>query len=391
MSYVRPLVLLTVTLSAQLLVPACGSDSGNGGGSGGSRGSGGAPSSDSGTPGPKLSELPTELATTLCAVTSKCLGPVADVYLAGQSCTDKQVAELNEGSFSLLQGAIDGKRVTYDAGKVAGCLEAVKKEGCGVFANRLGTVCDGVFTGTVASGGDCTLNEECKKDLFCETGSSCPGKCTALLSAGGACKTNDACKDGLICADASKTCVTAAAAGDPCKGNSGKECPANLVCVGATDTAAGTCKPIDTVFAGTDGAACDPTTTVFCAANLRCAVSSVDPGGNLVWKCEKPATSQACHVAFPEACPDGQFCFLGTTGSIEGACKPLPGDGEACSGSSAADTKKDKCAPTALCVGGTCKAIQHLGGACASDAQCVGKLCKDGKCVAAECDAPAAP
>lgn len=369
MTYLRALLALSVALGIHPLIAACSSDASNG----------------SGAAGPKISELPAELAKTLCDVTSKCLGPIADVYFAGQSCTDKQVEALKEGSFSLLQGAIDRRRVAYDGSKVAGCLDAIGKEGCAVFANRLGTVCDGVFTGTVAAGGDCTLDEECKKDLFCEAGSSCPGKCTALLSAGGTCKNSDSCKDGLICSDKSKTCVTAAAAGDPCNGTSGKECPANLACVGSTDTAPGTCKALDSVFAATAGAACDPTTTVFCTADLRCAVSSVDASGKAAWKCEKPATSQTCHVAYPEACPDGQFCFLGTAGSVEGACKPLPGDGEACSGNSATDTKKDKCAATALCVSGTCKAIQHLGGACASDDECIGKLCKDGKCVATEC------
>jgi hypothetical protein len=371
MPYARALLVLSVVVGVAPLLPACGGSDSN-------------PTSPSAS-GPKLSEVPAELATTLCDVTAKCLGPIADVYLAGQSCMDKQLTELQEGGFSLLQGAVDDHRVTYDGSKVAGCLDAVEKAGCGVFSNRIGTLCDGVFTGTVASGGDCTLDEECKKDLFCQVGSTCPGKCTPLLAAGGDCKKSDSCKDGLICSDTSKTCIAPGAEGDTCGGTSGKECPANLVCVGATATQTGTCKTIDSVFAASDGASCDPTNAVFCKADLRCSLASVDQAGKAAWKCEKPATSQTCHLGYPETCPFGQFCRLETTGSVDGTCKPLPGDGEACGGTSAADTNKDKCAATALCVSGTCKAIQHLGGSCASDDECIGKLCKGGKCVPSEC------
>lgn len=359
-------------LGVPLLGPACG-----GSGSG----------SDT---GPKLSEVPATLATASCNVLARCLGPAYDPFLAGQSCTDRLTVASEEGEFSLIQSAIDAHRVTYDGTKVAACLSAIDAAGCTVFTKRLTTECAGVLTGTVASGGDCTLNAECHSGLFCQADSTCPGKCTALLGAGSACKVSDSCQDGLLCSDKSKTCIKPAKEGEPC-GASATECPVNLVCVGPTATQPGTCKSIDSVFAAAEGAACDAPNSVLCQKGLSCAISALDQQGKLVWKCEKPATSQTCHVGYPETCPSGQFCQLAGTTVDSGSCQPLPGDGEACASQTPSDpmSARDHCASTTTCVGATCKAIQHLNGACTTDAECFSKLCKTGKCVPSECgDAP---
>jgi hypothetical protein len=395
MTSLRPLVALAPLLS---LVVACGGSSssgltGTGGGTGGVAGGDGGSGRDAG-PGTgggasavKLADLPAKVAEAACTVTETCLGPVTQ---PGVDCVETTRQKIAEGEFSLFQSAIDAKRISYDGTKVTACTDALKKAGCDLLTQRIASLCADVIQGTVDGGGTCSLNAECRKGLFCERAkagpggaieASCPGKCTELLASGQPCATSDECKDGLVCSHSK--CAEPVKEGAACSKDTGPDCLPNLACVGTP----GTCKAFDAVLSGAEGAACDLGGTL-CKSGLVCAIVGVDAAGKLKTLCEKPASGQKCHVGFPESCPTGQFCEL-PAGTVDGLCKILPGDGEACAKQIPSDAKS----PATLCragtvcdaPGGTCKTVGKDGAACASAAECLSGICAAGACAATAC------
>jgi hypothetical protein len=384
--------LLLIPLLPLALLGGCSSSkaspvgSATGGASGGGNADGGG--GKGGATGAPVADVPGKLATAVCAVTKQCLGP-AD--LSGSACVAQTVQKIEEGEFSRYQAAIDKKKVAYDSTKLAACIDAIGKAGCDIGTKRISTLCAGVFTGSVAAGASCTMSAECKDGLFCQISApdggakpSCPGKCTALLAAGDACAINDHCKDGLLCS--AGKCAAPVADGAACGGKTGEECKPGLLCIGAA------CKKISAVFTAAEGETCD-LETVLCKEGFRCAVVSLDSAGKPVAKCEKPVTGPdgvpaACHLAFPEECPIGQFCEL-PQGAISGLCKILPGNGTLC----VAQVPSDPNSPASLCregtlcdpSDGTCKALQKAAGKCAAGAWCYSGICSDGTCVASLC------
>ncbi|HVU04463.1 MAG TPA: Dickkopf N-terminal cysteine-rich domain-containing protein [Polyangiaceae bacterium] len=359
---------LGLSLTVPLIVAACGGND-----------------SSSSPGGVALADLPDQLAGALCDAVDPCFGPLLASFLKGKDCKTSQIESLQQGEFSLLQTAIDDGRVKYDGTRVAACLSAVKAAACDVISTRLSDLCPGVITGTVATGGDCTMNAECTPGDFCDESSTCPGKCAALLGEGSACTDDDECKSGMVCPDSTKVCTNAGKKDDACEGpDHAGACGGGLICAGASDTKAGQCETITSAFAAEDGAPCDPTASVLCAEGLVCAALSVDQAGAITWKCEKAATGSDCHVAFPESCPEGQYCKL-TPNTLDGKCTALPGDGDACAAHAETDKTKDLCSNTTTCVAGTCKAIQDDGAACTTDEECLSKVCANEKCSPTRC------
>src|SRR5262249_32390975 len=180
---------------------------------------------------------------------------------------------------------------------------------------------------------------------------TCPGTCTSLLAEGAACEADSNCQDGLTCSDQKV-----------CKKSAGVD------------------------LTGADGSACDPTAAKFCQSGLFCAAVSVATGAP-TFRCEsQPATG--CHVAFPEECPDGQFCKLANaTQSLVGTCTPLPKAGQPCDKPTPVDSR-NLCAAGTTCdaAAGNCVAFQDNGGSCTGDNQCYSKSCSTaGACVASKC------
>jgi len=344
-------------------------------------------SSSGGGESTPLADAPTKLASAFCDVFDQCLGEAAAFSPLGQDCAGSLTKQIEQSDFSLLQGRIDAGTVQYDGTKVSGCADAIRSAGCTVFSNRLSTLCPGVLTGTVDPGGACVLSGECKTGSFCRTDQACPGTCTALRSAGQDCVKSDDCQDTLICSDRTKKCVKPSGSGDPCEGSSGPPCTTGLVCKGASGTTPGTCISPSAAFGAASGAACDPTSGTFCQQGLGCALIGVTAAG-AQFQCEAPTSGGACHVAYPEACPSDQYCELPGS-SVDGTCKPLPGDGQPCAKHVPSDPNSTDtlCATGAVCVQGTCHTMKNLGESCSIDDECYSTACDAGGCAPSKCAA----
>jgi hypothetical protein len=101
---------------------------------------------------------------------------------------------------------------------------------------------------------------------------------------------------------------------------------------------------------------------------------------SLELECIAPvASGAACRLAFPEACPLGEYCSP-VPDTLEGTCVPLPVAGESCA--IGALDQNQLCAPYTRCENGTCRALQNIGGTCAADSTCYSQYCLNGKCAA---------
>lgn len=359
---------LGLVVSAQ----ACGGSSDSGLGSAGAGGSGGG--------GPALDTLPASLADAVCDAYEGCLGPIYALFANGADCRVNAEKGVRSGEFPKFQGAIDAGKVSYDGSKVAACLASLSGRTCSQLLDRFPAECEAVFAGTVAQGGDCSLDVECEGAAFCKSDGVCPGKCTAPLSAGQACTSSDQCQSGLDCSDDTGLCAAPAAQGASC-GSGLPECTPGTICLGGDeDTGApGTCLAIDSVFTAAIGASCDPATTL-CATGGACALISVTPPDTLVWQCvsstEYPAGG-ACKIGFPDACAAGQYCDVPPQ-SVDGTCRPVPSAGEACTHAAGRP-----CQSGLVCVNDVCTALAENGQPCAGNAGCYSDRCgASGGCVA---------
>lgn len=317
---------------------------GPGGDAGGAGGSAGTP----------ISDVPAQFAPAICDTASQCYGPILDFLLGGNSCTGLLTKQLQQSDFSLVEAAVAKGTVEYDGTKLPACLDAIRQKGCAILSTRLSGVCSDVLRGTIAAGQACTFDAECTPGLFCKT-TTCPGVCTSFLAEATPCESDGNCQDGLSC-------------GTP-QGGGTKVCK----------------KAVAVDLSGKTGDTCDPTTAKLCQSGLACAGVS-NAAGRASFQCETPLTAPACHVAFPEECPSGQFCKL-PPNSFDGTCAPVPKVGEPCGKYSPSDNRP-VCAPASVCdtASGNCVAFQDLAGACTADNQCYSKSCDTaGKCVASKC------
>jgi hypothetical protein len=162
----------------------------------------------------------------------------------------------------------EGKKVTLNDTAAGHCIDAYRTAvtACTdpVAADQVETVCRGVFVGTVAPGGDCSISDECKKDgaqsVNCDAGictvdndrdywneahaklgEACSGTCegspngdmsctaapsNANSNASAMCWVND----GLVCS-ANGTCAAVPSLGQACSGSS--RCGSDAYCSGS--------------------------------------------------------------------------------------------------------------------------------------------------------------
>jgi hypothetical protein len=330
----------------------------------------------------RLSIALNAIAESTCKVTLDCLGPAANIAGLRNDCVDRVTTQYAQGEFALLASAVDRKRATYDELALSACLDAIEAGGCDLLTKRLSSFCDGLITGTVKGGGDCSIDAECVSGHFCQMASACPGVCTPLLSEGEDCADSNDCRDGLVCSGSTAKCVTPAGAGEACKGATGKECAPETICMGATDTAEGTCRDIDSVFSAVEGGTCDFGTSTLCKDGLECAATAIN-AGKPVFTCEAPWKAGTCHVALPEECAVDSYCVL-SGATVDGECQPLPGDGAPC-GKATTDADAARCRSNAVCVAGTCRTVKALGGSCTTNDECYSGICKNGGCTPTEC------
>ena len=368
----RPLVHLSFIGGALVAALACGAES-----------------SDGDPQGPALEEIPAKYADAVCSVLEQCT-PLLDFYLGGQSCTDRFGASL-EDSFVYMDEAIAAGRVVYNPGRVEQCLADLRAGSCG--GNEDPESCDEVLEGQVPLGEACAQDVDCEGRAFCKKESSCPGTCTAAGQAGSDCESDDQCGAGLECHPATALCTSTPGAGDPCGGGTQPDCPLDLVCIGEDSDAgqAGECRSADEVFTAGNGETCDFSGSgVLCQPELVCAFADLGGSTGLLMECaERVAAGAACKLAVPGQCPSDQYCDIsfrpGQTSApvpadFEGTCVDLPRDGQPCADALGGTS----CAGGHLCAGGTCRAINRIGGPCQGDEGCYSGNCSGGACVAPE-------
>jgi hypothetical protein len=328
-----------------------------------------------------IDALPAEIVSAYCDLLFRCDVGTSDDAIAARlilrdSATCAEYLErafLSDTQIGALQQAVEAGTVAYDAAAAGRCLDSLRA-GCRASVSGAelgGPDCDAAFTGTVAEGGGCYLDEECVDGLGCDFASgTCPGSCatvdTGAFTCGGAvcadgeecffpetgierCVTEvlqaDAgegqpcglveegtdtvtrrgCVTGLWCTGDSYqigTCRAPIAAGASCAGND--RCVAGHVCAG------GSCRAVTVVR--TPGGPCDETMLQVCDPLLRleCVAGSCT-------EFTDGRSGSPCRTGdFGEiTCNPGLVCHRDTTtcGSPKAAGTPCVADGECASGS----------------------------------------------------------
>jgi hypothetical protein len=327
-----------------------------------------------------LDDVPAMYAAALCDAYQDCAGPLLEVFQPGEDCTALNTARIDD-SFGPIQDAIDADRIVYDGTHLEACVNDIRGRSCAELMDRETPECEAALRGTVALGGECTLNEECIGSAFCKFDTACPGVCSELLGAGEDCTESNQCASGLDCAD-DQTCTAPAGPGDVCKGGE-PDCGIGYLCAGADDNAntSGNCRTYDEVFTVATGQPCSFFDGELCQTNLVCEIQSFDAMDGIVATCApKKGSGQACRLAIPDQCPTDEYCVI-VPDTLEGTCTPRPGAGAPCGPSALDENAPIICVAGTACDGGTCRARAHLGQSCTTDTVCLSEHCDNGTCV----------
>lgn len=339
---------------------------------------------DDGAPsggGTELDDVPQLYAAALCGAYERCIGPLFDVYLQGEDCLVRTTRRL-EDDWPRIEEAVEAKRITYDGGAVGDCLDVLDSFGCDDLIVRENPACDRVLAGTIAEGAYCAMNEECAGDRYCKFDSQCPGTCSDREVVGGSCQSDNDCASGLVCSKVTERCEEPAGPGDLCQQGE-PDCAPGYACAGASEDESrpGNCRTYAETFARAAGETCDPIAGTLCKEGSVCRVDAVIPATGMIEAtcAARVEAGAACNLAFPSACPAGQYCDV-PQAMLEGTCKPRPGAGEPCG----REFNPDICAAYTRCDGTTCRAVAHLGEACTKDDVCYSEHCLNGKCAPSE-------
>ncbi len=297
-----------------------------------------------------------------------------------QHCLDFVASQAGKDGPGLsdMIAAVNKGTVVYNGVRAYSCLEAMKAQSCDDFDHFEPGPCREVFTGTIADGTACFLNEECIS-RYCDTASGCPGVCkpavaegevcvisdqcipgakcvlgrctffSAPVTAGGDCDPDeDWCAYGLFCHPGTEQCTARLAAGSECDGSHELECAQGTICMGINQDK-DICVTLTVVEAA--GEVCDYNDGRICAAyeNLSCAIDDFQ--------------------------------------SFTGTCAPAPGLGETCFDAdemvlTVCDMFGDLyCDMSAgFQVDGTCRAKKAGGNPCDNDDQCLSDWCDEDTC-----------
>ena len=185
-------------------------------------------------------DLAAEMAKATCHHLYKCCD--ADERMADPTwgtteaeCVTMQTPTVTTSLATLLAG-VDAGKITFHGDRARKCLDNTAALTCdwGLFFNaKYVPDCLHVFDGTVATGGTCTMDEECMSGFCSPTG------CAARAKAGDACTAPTGCEDGLYCpVSAGDHCLAAKALGEACEVSTSCQ---NNSCVIPDGQTAGTC------------------------------------------------------------------------------------------------------------------------------------------------------
>jgi hypothetical protein len=358
---------ILVALLLALGPVACGSETTadpDTGGSGGFVATGGVGGAGGAGGAIDIAQLLAAVETELCPTWVAC-----DGYLDLASCVAS-----NAWVTPTIAAAISRGTIVYDAGAAAECVHARAMNGCRLEERPLES-CDRMFTGRVATGGACVLDEECLDGggcVFhaseargaCNVGTCQGGSHGVIVPPGGDCSDTAECARGTFCDNSSK-CAPLRSTGSIC--NWTGQCELAAVCVGSQ----GPNQPGRCRVPRAKGESCDPTTApcgdmgTYCdPVSLRC-VGSKKPG-------------ESCDNAL---CAVYAFCAPvgGSTGGASGGGNV----GTAGSGGSSGDTRGSGTGGV-LGGGSVCQAIHRP--RCQDDSDCgEGLVCAAGGCTEPPC------
>jgi|MudIll2142460700_1097286.scaffolds.fasta_scaffold02728_5 hypothetical protein len=283
--------------------------------------------------GVSFENLPDEIEDAQCGQAVAC-----------QRVTDRPTCEaafeLDGGLFGSIEAAIADGTIKYDADAAGACADSFGGTDCKFGGFHEDNPCDGVFTGTVPTGGACVIDLQCAN----------LGECVATSPS---CDPDTACCPGTCMGSTIESQI-----GGPC--DETHFCGVDAYCKEGTTT--GVC----TALVASEGAACD--SIVACANPRYCNLDF----GTGTGTCKTPAASgAACLRTDLIPCADSRdHCDPTTLECVRDvAVGATCGDGVQCIG-------------FASCVNSVCLADIPLGGACQADgADCAGDLeCVSGTC-----------
>jgi hypothetical protein len=338
-----------------------------------------------------LADAPAQLAKAYCQAEQACSPFYFSIGFANTDCVASLTKQFAQATFDQIQTAIDAKTVSYDGNLARQCANAIASGSCANLNNDTPDSCQKAFTGSVATGGDCSIDQECAGLARCVfTGDTCPGKCAARASAGVACTKDGDCALGLACSSATSHCVAPSQDAEDCGGGVAADCAAGLLCVGddASSNKAGKCMTEAEALTGKENDVCDLQAGPLCEAGLSCIIDSATAAKGTVYTCHAAAKAGgACGLGLPAQCPSGQTCPLALTdiaaGTYTANCESLPGEGQDC-GSALSFAR---CAANLVCDDTTtplapvCITPHDLGESCSGDAVCYSQHCVNKTCV----------
>jgi hypothetical protein len=244
-----------------------------------------------GDDGISIDQFPSRYADAACANVVTC-------KKAPDVATCKASIQIQTRAFETLVAKVKAKTIKYDASKASACISFIESASCSFtgFHSQPVDPCPTVFTGTVAAGGACIINEECgsnspdctQTDSTCDpTTTCCAGTCggsaTPPLAALGSDCTNADCVDTAYCDSTKKCAAPIAMPGAACTEIDACANPmlcdlvaTNHTCI--TPAAHGaTCDPMALLPCSDERDYCD-TTTKTCTSNV--AVGQACGGSN---------------------------------------------------------------------------------------------------------------
>ena len=248
--------------------------------------------------------------------------------------------------------AVQANRVVFSQSAFNTCVSQMASEDCQL---GLPDACDDYLTGTVLQGGGCSLLDECAPGFYCTAAINQCGNCQPKVPSGGDC-TTAACLEGLVCATAGTQQVCVArdsnGLGAACGQINTGLCRGRLQCINAVCA-----RP-----AG-PGATCDQNRQT--AAD--CDIFNT-------YGCVNGTCTQLTWVGPNAACGDTNQCDIrGGCDATSMTCTAFPTTGSCV---------MDRCAPTAYCDNGTCRAKGGSGASCTDvNGSCnLGLFCDNSTC-----------
>lgn len=253
-----------------------------------------------------------------------------------------------------LEGALATGVVDYDGAAAFECVELLATISCDATTREARIepdACLNVFTGTIADGDTCALDEECVsaecETPVCPKNSCCPGTCTptrTLADLGEGCGDSVTCGADAFCAT-NGTCTALRAVGQPC--DEEDDCEFGLGCIGATELQSGACRALAVVGGQCPYQRCSEIGAA-CSASFTCV-----PAGLTGSTCSR---SEDC----------SRFSVCDTTAST---CRNTPTLGMSCT---------TRCAGTSWCDGTKCAVPLGLNEPCGANDQCATTFCAEG-------------